>query len=147
MEFKNLADLEKYLSKQISESLQTDVALEGRHLMREHIQTDVYEAYTPYSTDGVTPHYERTFALIDSCETNVISSDTIELKNTRVGESGENIPSIIENGGHYTWGYTRNLDEEIGPRAFIDRTRQDLKKGLAKKYMENALKKRGLNVE
>jgi hypothetical protein len=147
MDFKSLKDLEKYLQKQISESLQTDVALESRQLMREHIQDDVYAKYTPYSTDGVTPHYIRTFQLMADCETNTISDDTIELKNTRVGEHGENIPGIIESGGHYTWGYTRNLDEEIGPRPFINRTRQDLKKGLAKKYMKNALKKRGFIVE
>ena len=147
MDFKSVADLEKYLQKKVSESLQIDVALESRQLMREHIQNDVYETYTPYSSDGITPHYERTFALIDSCITNVIGSDTIELKNTRIGENGENIPRIIEYGGHYGWGYRRHLDTEIGTRPFFANTYKDLAMGKAKIFMKMALIKRGLKVE
>jgi hypothetical protein len=146
-DFKSLKDLEKYLNKKIQESLQTDVASESRQLMREHIQDDVYSAYTPYSTDGVTPHYKRTWELMNSCKTDMLDSNTLELKNTRVGENNENIPAIIENGGHYTWGYVRNLDEEIGKRPFVSNTRNDLSRGKLKRYMSDALKKRGLSVD
>jgi len=146
MDLKSWADLEKHLNKKISEGLQMDVALDSRQLMRDHIQNDVYEVYTPYSSDGVTPHYERTFALIDSCITNAIGSNVIELKNTRTGENGENIPGIIEYGGHYKWGYKRYLDAEIGPRPFFSNTYKELANGRARLFMKNALIKRGLNV-
>lgn len=147
MDFKSLAELEKYLQKKVTESLQIDVALESRQLMREHIQKDVYEVYTPYSSDGVTPHYERTFALIDSCITNAIGNNTIELKNTRAGENGENISGIIEFGGHYKWGYKRFLDKEIGKRPFFSNTYKELASGKARLFMRLALIRRGLKVE
>jgi len=138
MDFKSWADLEKHLNKTISESLQIDVALESRQLMREHIQNDVYEAYTPLD-------YERTFETINSCVTNSIGNNTIELKNTREGSNGEDIPQILEYGKGYTWG--RNLDERIGPRPFFANTYKDLAMGKAKIFMKYALLKRGLKLE
>ena len=44
------------------------------------------------------------------------------------------------------WGYTRDLDEEIGERPFMKNTAKDLRDGKAKEFMAEALKKRGLNV-
>ena len=138
MEFKTVGELEKYLLKQISDSLQTDVALESRHLMREHIQTDVYNEYIP-------THYERSWELINSCKTTNINSDTIELTNTRKGDEGENIPSIIEYSKGYSWGI--DLDERIGPRPFFAKTYEDLSKSKARLFMKNALNKRGFKTE
>ena len=136
MEFKTVSELEKYLLKQISESLKTDVASDGRDLMREHVQDDVYDQYRPSD-------YERTWELINSCKSSMVSSDTLKLTNTRKGDEGEDVPSIIENGGHYKWGYIRNLDEIIGPRPFIENTFVDLRNGFGKLFIKNSLDKKG----
>jgi|SRR3972149_9486980 len=137
MDFKDLKSLEAYLQKQISDSLQKDVALESRHLMREKIQTEVYEAYTP-------THYIRSYETINSVKTNPVGNDAIELKDTRRGESGEDIPYIIEYGRGYQWG--TNLDEKIGPRPFMRETYKALAEGRARLFMKMALKKRGINT-
>jgi len=136
VEFKTVSELEKYLLKQISESLKTDVASDGRDLMREHVQDDVYDQYRPSD-------YERTWELINSCKSSMVSSDTLKLTNTRKGDEGEDVPSIIENGGHYKWGYIRNLDEIIGPRPFIENTFVDLRNGFGKLFIKNSLDKKG----
>jgi len=138
VEFKTVSELEKYLLKQISDSLQTDVALESRHLMREHIQDDVYNEYIP-------THYERSWKLIDSCKTTNISNDTIELTNTRRGDEGENIPYIIEYSKGYQWGI--DLDDRIGTRPFFAKTYEDLSKSKARLFIKNALNKRGFKTE
>lgn len=140
MEFKTLAELEKYLLKQISDSLKTEVALDSRDLMREHIQDDVYSQYRP-------SEYERTFELINSCETSMETSDTLKLTNARKGDEGEDVPNIIEYGKGYKWGYIRNLDEIIGPRPFIKNTFLDLRSGKAKVFLGNALHNRGFKIE
>ena len=137
-DFKSIAELELYLQKKISESLQVDVALESRQLMREHIQSDVYEEYTP-------THYVNTWELINSCKTTPIGDDAIELTNTRRGEEGENIPYIIEYSKGYSWG--TNLDERIGPRPFMKKTYESLLNGKAKLFMKIALKKRNINTQ
>jgi len=137
VEFKTVSELEKYLLKQISDSLQTDVALESRHLMREHIQDDVYNEYIP-------THYERSWKLIDSCKTTNISNDTIELTNTRRGDESEDIPYILEYGKGYSWGV--DLDERIGPRPFFANTYKELAMGKARIFMKMALGKRGIKT-
>jgi len=140
MEFKSVSELEKYLLKQVSESLQKDVASDGRQLMREHVQDDVYAQYRPSD-------YERTWQLINSCESSMMTGDTLKLTNTRKGDEGEDVPSIIENGGHYKWGYIRNLDEIIGERPFIKNTFVDLRNGMAKLSLMEAFKKKGFKIE
>lgn len=145
--FKNVKELEKYLQKQITNSLKTDVSKKSIELMKEHIEEDVYKAYTPYSTDGITPHYERTYKLLNSNEANMIDDNTLELTNSRSDEkSSRYIVPVIEYGKGYEWGYTRDLDEEIGERPFMRNTAKDLRDGKAKEFMAEALKKRGLNV-
>ena len=135
MDFKDLKSLEAYLRKQISDSLQKDVALESRHLMREKIQTEVYEKYTPRD-------YDRTWGLISSCVTTPIGDDTIELTNARRGDEGENIPYIIEYSKGYSWG--NDLDKRIGPRPFMRETYKALAEGKVRLFMKIALKKRGI---
>ena len=137
MDFKSISDLEKYLQKKISESLQSDVALDSRQLMREHIQNDVYEEYVP-------THYDRSWRLIDSCITTPIGDNAIELKNTRRGDEGEDIPYILEYGKGYSWGV--DLDERIGPRPFFANTYRELAMGKARIFMKIALGKRGIKT-
>jgi len=140
MEFKTVSELENYLLKQISQSLEKEVAYDSRDLMREHVQDDVYAQYSPSD-------YERTYELINSCRTSMISNDTLKLTNTRKGDQGEDVPSVIEYSKGYKWGYIRNLDEIIGERPFIRNTFTDLRNGYAILYLRNAFHKRGFKTE
>lgn len=145
--FNNLKELERFLQKQINNALQNEVKNEVEETMRDHIQKDVYEAYTPYSTDGKTPHYERTYELLRSIESNLIDNGVLSVENTR-HEGNRNIVSVIEYGQGYQWGYVRNLDEEIGARPFVSNTRRELEQ--TNKHVEalkKGLKRQGVDVK
>lgn len=145
--FKNLKELEKYLQKQINDALQNEVKKEVEETMRDHIQKDVYEAYTPYSTDGATPHYERTYELLRRIESNLVNGGVLSVENTR-HEGDRDIVSVIENGQGYQWGYVRNLDKEIGERPFVKNTRREIEQ--TNKHVEalkKGLKRQGVDVE
>ena len=139
--FDSLDELMKYIQQQITSSLEDDVAKDSIELMKQHIQEDVYNAYTPYSTDGITPHYERTYKLLNSNESEMLDENTLMLTNTR-HEGDRDIVAVIESGQGYGWGYTRDLDEEIGARPFMKNTKDDLKDGKLREYMKKALEKR-----
>lgn len=146
--FKNLKDLESYIRKQVTDSLKTDVAEKSKELLKEKKQEVVYDAYTPYSTDGKTPHYERTYQLLNSNESQMLDENTLEITSPRGTDSktGVDIAYSVEK-GNYTWGYTRDLNEEIGARPFMEETSNELRKGKAKEYMKKALQDRGFNVK
>lgn len=144
-EFNTMNQLEKYLNDIIKEALNTDVAEIAKENMQLHIQRDVYKPYTPYSTDGKTPHYERTGELLQDVETTV-EGNTLILEDTR-SENGRDIVKVIEEGKGYEWGYKRNLDTEIGKRPFVENTFEDLSKGLANESLKQGLKRQGINVE
>lgn len=145
--FKNLKELERFLQKQINNALQIEVKNEVEETMRSHIQKDVYEAYTPYSTDGKTPHYERTYELLRSIKSNLVDNGVLCVENTR-HEGDRDIVSVIEYGRGYQWGYVRNLDEEIGARPFVANTKFELEQ--TNKHVEalkKGLKRQGVDVE
>jgi hypothetical protein len=145
MDINNLSELEKYLNDFIEVALETSTKPIVIETMQMHIQKDVYAAYTPYSTDGKTPHYERTGKLLQDVEAKV-EGNTLILEDTR-SENGRDIVNIIENGGHYDWGYKRNLDQEIGKREFVKNTYDELASGLARESLKQGLKRQGLSVE
>jgi hypothetical protein len=147
--FRNLNDLFKHINKQITESLEKNVADDTKELLKEKKQEVVYDTYTPYSTDGITPHYERTYQLLNSNESKMLDANTLEITSPRGtdSESEVDIAYAVENGGYYSWGYTRDLNEEIGARPFMEETAIELKNGKAKEYLKKALESRGLNVK
>jgi hypothetical protein len=145
MEFNKLDELTKYLNDLIEVALETDVKVTAEETMKLNIQRDVYAPYTPYNLDGGDWHYHRTGELLQDVKT-TIEGNTLILEDTR-SENGKDIVSIIENGGHYDWGKSRNLDEEIGARPFVEDTYIDLKNGLAIESLKNGLKRQGLSVE
>jgi hypothetical protein len=145
MDFKNINELQKYLEGLIGSALDTDVAETAKETMQLHIQRDVYATYTPYSTDGKTPHYERTGQLLQDVEHSMVGN-TLIIEDTR-SENDRDITKVIEEGKGYHWGYKRNLDEEIGARPFVENTYEDLSKGLARESLKQGLKRIGLNVE
>jgi hypothetical protein len=144
--FNNLQQLEKYLNGMIRNALDTNVAETAKETMQLHIQRDVYAAYTPYSTDGKTPYYERTGQLLQDVEHSMLNNNTLVIENTR-SENGRDIVKVIEEGKNYEWGYKRNLDEEIGKRPFVHNTFVELSKGLAKESLKEGLRRQGISVE
>jgi hypothetical protein len=142
----SMAELEKYINQKISNSLKTDVAATAVKTMQKRIEKDVYNAYTPYSTDGVTPHYERTGQLLKDVQVEIENDNTIVVENIR-NERGRDIVKIIEEGKGYDWGYKRDLNKEIGKREFVKHTYEELASGSAKQALAEGLRKQGLSVE
>lgn len=69
--FNNLDDLFKHLENTVNESLVPTAEI-IRDLVKEYIQKNLYEAYTPQS-------YNRTYELINSISVNKISNNTYEI--------------------------------------------------------------------
>lgn len=146
MEIKNYKDLEKKLKEVVEKTMKNEVVEKAKEVMKDKINSEVYAKYTPYSTDGKTPHYIRTYELLNSIKTNMIKDNTLEIYNTR-SEGSRYIPEIIESGKGYEWGYTRDLNKEIGERPFNKKTTKALKNGKFKKALKEGLKNQGLKVE
>ena len=128
--FKNMAALYKYLEVKIADALQNEVGNEVVKVMAEDggsMDKYVYGVYTPYSKDGVTKHYERTFQLKhpSNFQVKMLDKKTVAIRSTRE-EDGRKIYKIIETGEGYDWGYARNLNEEIGARPVHAQTAKDL---------------------
>lgn len=139
-DFNNLNALYAYIQVQVNDAMEKDVAEEAKRVMEVHIQTDVYNTYTP--TD-----YERTYQLMEDVKSELIDDGTIEIKDTRT-ENGRDITKIIEYGVGYDWGYKRNLDEEIGPRPFVELTAKDLETNKSHVgVLKKALQDKGISVE
>lgn len=137
--------MEKFLNKQIQQSLQKDVAPKVVKLAEEHVQTDVYDVYSP-------KEYDRTGKLKKSFEVTPIS-DGIEIENTQEDE-GRYIPEIIEYGhdkssqGYQYATYYPNGDNYLQPRPFIENTRQEiLDKNIHIDELKKSLKSKGIDVE
>ena len=69
--FKTLKDVMKYIEK-ATEDAMPEVGEELEEIMKEEIQTQVYDAYDPST-------YERTKQLINSVETTNVSDNSVEV--------------------------------------------------------------------
>jgi len=69
--FKSLNDLMRYVNKATSDSM-PEVGKELEEIMKEEIQTQVYDAYDPST-------YERTKQLLNSVETTNVSNNSVEV--------------------------------------------------------------------
>ena len=69
--FKNLNDLMKYVKKATSDSM-PELGKELEEIMKEEIQTQVYDAYDP-------SEYERTMQLLNSVETTNVGDNSVEV--------------------------------------------------------------------
>lgn len=157
MDFKDLTSLEVYLTKQIQESLQTDVAQDAKQLMKEHIETDVYDQYSPSlyirraENGGLLD--DNNF-LIEKIEdgvsiTNIDTDDGYSAEYYDDWSSDPNtwLAPIIEYGQGYNWSNSKIYKKQPFPRPFVENTQTDLNNGKGKEYLKKALKKRGLNIK
>jgi hypothetical protein len=140
--FKKLSDLEKYIKGQIPEILKQDVAPEVIETMKEHIQTDVYDAYSP--TAYVRRREDGGLLDDDNFSAEMVSEDTLKVKNTTTDSENKykDIVPIIEYGVGYTWEKSRIYQSQPYPRPFVRNTRQELKEGRLKEIIAKSLKKR-----
>ena len=69
--FKSLNDLMRYVNKATADSM-PEVGKELEEIMKEEIQTQVYDAYDPST-------YERTKQLLNSVETTNVSDNSVEV--------------------------------------------------------------------
>ena len=69
--FKNLKDVMKYIEKATADAM-PEVGEELEEIMKEEIQTQVYDAYDPST-------YERTKQLLNSVETTNVSNNSVEV--------------------------------------------------------------------
>ena len=116
--FKSLKDAMKYIEKATSDSMQ-EVGRELEEIMKEEIQTQVYDAYDPST-------YERTKQLLNSVETTNVGDNSVEVSWRDNGDwtsySGKHMYVIhgLEMGKTYGRGGYRpstNLVEESYKRA------------------------------
>lgn len=138
--FKSINALEKFINQKLSDVLKNEVFEAIREEMQEKVQTVVYDQYDPRD-------YQRTEKLMRDIEKSMLDENTLIVENTRRDGDKEIVP-IIEYGVGYTWGYVRNLDEEIGPRPFVEETRKSLQNSdKLKNAIKNGLRMRGFTVK
>ena len=136
--FKSLKDAMKYIEKATSDSMQ-ELGRELEEIMKEEIQTQVYDAYNPST-------YDRTKQLLNSVETTNVSDNSVEVSWRDNGDwtsyAGKHMYVIhgLEMGKTYGKGGYRpstNLVEESYRRAENE---------IPKKYQAE-MKKRGIPIK
>ena len=136
--FKSLKDAMKYIEKATSDSMQ-ELGRELEEIMKEEIQTQVYDAYNPST-------YDRTKQLLNSVETTNVSDNSVEVSWRDNGDwtsyAGKHMYVIhgLEMGKTYGKGGYRpstNLVEES-----YRRTENEI----PKKY-KTEMKKRGIPIK
>jgi hypothetical protein len=159
MDFDNLNDLLKHIEKNVKESLEDDVAKEVKRVMKDHIETDVYDVYEPTS-------YKRTGKLKEDIDHSLIEDGyTLSVRNTREENQygkHKNIAEIIETGiGYEKYKVSQGKIMKVSikpsrksgwkdwkPRPFTENTRLDLIRNKQHEdAMRKGLKKRGMEVE
>jgi hypothetical protein len=137
--FNDLDELIKQMQKDINYSMKNDVAPDMVEVVQDHVEKDVYAAYTPIG-------YQRTNTLKNNVNA-VTTDNTIEIDDIYI-DNGNDIVNIVETGKGYTWGYTRNLDDVIGARPFMELADQDIRDNqLADKSLIKSLKSKGYDVK
>ncbi len=137
------SQLLKELERIRTEIMEKEVADKATELMQKNIDTEVYAAYTPMSDNS------RTGKLRESVETGMQQDDTLVVYNSRMdtGFKGEirDVVGVIETGKGYNYG--NNLDNIIGARPFVEKTREDLEKGEFRRALKDGFKARNIETD
>jgi len=148
--FKDLNSLLNAVKKQVKEVAQDEVSKEIKNTMKKHIESDVYNKYTP-------TYYDRrreNDGLLDESNINVNVKDngngvSIVTTNETTGNEaystanlvGEYIVETIETGEGYNW------KRHPEARPFIENTVKELQDGALEKALKDGLKKRGIDTK
>lgn len=138
MTFKNLNDLMKHITKDVSDVLQHEVADTVKSHMQEAIQTTVYDAYDP-------EHYTRRMengGLLDGDNIEAaVSGDTLTVRDVAPLDNGRTDYALDDIVIH---GY----GNQPFPRDYISTTEERLiKTNDHVEAMKQGLKKKGYNVK
>ncbi|MEK4006335.1 hypothetical protein [Paenibacillus sp. FSL H3-0333] len=144
MDFKNLKELEKYLNKQIAQTLKNDIGNGvAREKLKANIQSEVYDRYDPVIYERQGEHG----GLIDDANiiVDMIDSNTVSIESHRIDE-GRNVGVVVETGVGYNpewpFPYTNK------GRPFTEVTRDELlNDGSVEHALMNGLRKQGLDVQ
>ncbi|WP_339198585.1 hypothetical protein MKY95_10165 [Paenibacillus sp. FSL P4-0176] len=120
MQVKTQQDLVRFLKQlqqPVSKALNSNVAQTIKTVMKDKVQDEVYDPYTPSV-------YQRTGRLgsEDSMESKLINDDTLIVENVR-SDGDRNVAEIVETGK----GYTYDFQYSGIPRPFTEATREELR--------------------
>lgn len=162
--FNNLKDLEIYLLSKIEKTMEVTVASEVKKLESENVNDIVYQSYTPkiYERDMLEGGLADEKNMVHDVN---INGNSIELsvENKTLNNPDYNpynkppfwIAGLIEYGDNTEYGYYdypfKNKDKDVykylQPRPFIEKTKQDLQNGEARKMLVNGLNKEGIDAK
>ncbi|OMD71219.1 hypothetical protein [Paenibacillus odorifer] len=144
MEFKSLKELERYLNKQIAQSLKNDVGNGvARKKLKENIESEVYDKYDPVM-------YERqreNGGLLDDKNiiVEMIDNNTVSVESHRM-DRNRNVGVIVETGIGYNEDWSFPYTHKGRP--FTEVTREELMNdGSVEDALIKGLKKQGLDVQ
>lgn len=133
-QFRSIAELKAWLDKEAQKGL-IKGSSELVDVMRKHVQTDVYDTYTPAI-------YERSGQLKEDIQVETIENG-IKIKPVRTDEAtGKYIPAVIESGVGYD--FSGSFEK---PRPFVANTKAELQQ--SKQHVEvlkKALKSEGIDI-
>ncbi|MDY8023378.1 hypothetical protein [Paenibacillus polymyxa] len=137
----NFKELEKLIKQKIVKSLQVEVAQSVRETMKEKVQEEVYNVYTPTLYD----RQEDRGGLID--DKNIIIhpvvGNTLTVESRRM-DGDKNVGQVVETG----IGYDYEFAYSGRPRPFVEKTAEELRNTNAHvAALHKGLVRQGLNVE
>ena len=163
--FKSVKDLEKYLKKQVEDTLYKDVGEMVQDVQSIEIEKTVYSVYDPIMYDrrresGGLKDKNNMRKHIHRRGDSVILKVINETKPSRgihskIGGSNYRLAELIEfghgysDGMQYDWVKNRRGDayKYLKPRPFTERTINEIKnKKLHSKYMQQGLNQRGIDA-
>ncbi len=161
---KNLDDLFKIIGEEVKESMEESVSTKIKQVEAEHVQSDVYDAYT-----GQDPYHERRGSLGGLADTsNMIHTVTstvngLELFVKNITKGNQNVyktdpvdnnnylAGIIEYGrdsGRYMTNKTGTQNQYLQPRPFISNSVQELSRTLEHvTELKKSLKRKGIQTD
>lgn len=150
-EFRSLDAAMKEIRGRLSEALNTSVAEEVKEFEKSHVYSDVYATYSPtvyirrYENGGLADAggMQHTVEYVGDDVVKLYVDNANQL-NEEYGNAATDLAGIVEFGsggkyGSYLW-------REMGPRPFIQNTREDLAQ-YKNNIVRDALRKQGLNVK
>ncbi|WP_405169292.1 hypothetical protein [Paenibacillus sp. FSL H3-0286] len=144
MEFKSLKDLERYLNKQIAQSLKNDVGKGvAREKLKENIESEVYDKYDPVMYERQRENgglHDDKNIIVEMIDNNTVSVESHRMDGNR------NVGVIVETGVGYNEDWSFPYTHKGRP--FTEVTREELMNdGSVEHALMKGLKKQGLDVQ
>ncbi|MEW5569592.1 hypothetical protein [Rossellomorea marisflavi] len=139
-----MKELKAYVDAKAKEAMNkgTHVKSEVIETGKAHVQSDVYDVYTPSTSQR---GYKRTGQLKEQWDTEETANGMNVFPSRRDEDTGKYIPEVIESGD----GYDFEFEFNGRARPFVENTRQELaaNKGRLADALKQDLKSVGVNVK